>query len=243
MSSREPDITRREFKHGKVAYGFHWNKTHHERLGKHEGDLASLWAHMITITLGKVPSEPFSDPFYARASSLKLPKMNAAKRAALRNRFFRTGSVTRLIDSDLIDKLREYHRATNDLSYNADHKIVREFLYHDPSTIAIEVPVWSDRYRLSGHIDLLRFVGDTVEVCDYKPGPLQSIGNRFLEALPQIAAYGEMMAHHLAATLRSAFDAPLLPKIRCCIFDTHACWEFGAEMFVTLLESGKISGF
>ncbi|MHA2386121.1 MAG: PD-(D/E)XK nuclease family protein [Candidatus Thorarchaeota archaeon] len=243
MSSREPDIARREFKHGKVAYGFQWNKTHHEIMGKHEGDLAALWAHMINITSGKVPSEPFTDPFYARASSLKLPKMKSAKKAAMRNRLFRTESVKRFMDSDLIDKLRDYHRATNDLTYNADHKIVREFLYHDPSTIAIEVPVWSDRYRLSGHIDLLRFVGDTVEVCDYKPGPLQSTGNRFLDAMPQIAAYGEMMAHHLVGTLRSAFDAPLLPKIRCCIFDTHACWEFGAEMFVTLLESGKISGF
>jgi hypothetical protein len=243
MSSREPDIVGREFKHGKVAYGFQWNKTHHERMGKHEGDLASLWAHMTNVTSGKVPSEPFSDPFYGRASSLKLTKMNAAKKAAMKSRLFRIGSVKRFMDSDLISKLRNYHRATNNPSYNADHKIIEEFLYHDPNTIAIEVPVWSDRYRLSGHIDLLRFVGDTVEVCDYKPGPMQSTSNRFLESMPQIAAYGEMMAHHLAGTLRSALEAPLLPKIHCCIFDTHACWEFGAEMFVTLLESGKISGF
>ncbi|MHA2068325.1 MAG: PD-(D/E)XK nuclease family protein [Candidatus Thorarchaeota archaeon] len=243
MSSRESEITRREFKHGKVAYGFLWNKSNHESLGNHEGDLAALWAHLSSISSGKVPSEPFTDPFYARASSLKFPKMNAAKKAAMRNKLMRMGSVTRLSESDLIDKLREYHRATNDLSYSADHKIVREFLYHDPSTIAIEVPVWSDRYRLSGHIDLLRFVDDTVEVCDYKPGPLKSTGNRFLESMPQIAAYGEMMAHHLAGTLRSALNAPLLPKIRCCIFDTHACWVFGAEMYVTLVESGKISGY
>ncbi len=243
MSSKDPEITRREFKHGKVAYGFQWNRTHHENLGKHDGDLAALWAHLTTITSGKVPNEPFSDPFFARASSLKLPKMNAAKKAAMKNRFIRAGSVNRIEESDLIEKLRDYHRATNDLTYNADHKILREFLYNDPSTIALEVPVWSDRYRLSGHIDLLRYVGGTVEVCDYKPGPLQSTGNRFLESIPQIAAYGEMMAHHLAGTLRSALDAPLLPKIRCCIFDTHACWEFGAEMFVVLLESGKISGF
>lgn len=243
MSSREPEIARREFKHGKVAYGFQWNKTHHEMLGKYEGDLASLWAHLTTITAGKVPSEPFSDPFYARASSLRLPKMNASKRAAMKNRFFRTGALNLIPESDLIDKLREYHRATNDMSYTADHSIMKEFLYHDSSTIAVEVPVWSDRYRLSGHIDLLRFVKDTIEVCEYKPGPLDSTSKRFLESIPQIAAYGEMMAHHLASTLRSALNAPLLPKIRCCIFDTHSCWEFGAEMFVILLESSRISGF
>ena len=102
----------------------------------------------------------------------------------------------------------------------------------------LKVPVWSERYKVTGHIDLVRFVDGSIQVCDYKPGSLESTQRRFTDSLPQVAAYGEMMAHHLANTLRSALEAPLLPKIRCCIFDTHSCWHFGAEMFVQLYETG-----
>ncbi|MFW9800677.1 MAG: PD-(D/E)XK nuclease family protein [Candidatus Thorarchaeota archaeon] len=242
MTAGGDEIARREYRHGKVAYGFQWNKTHHEILGKNEGDLASLWAHLTLISSGRVPSEPFTDPFYARSSGLKLTKMKAARRVALRKRLIRAGSVVQSIENDLVQRIREYHRARNELSYSADHGILKEFLHRDPDTIAIEVPVWSDRYRLSGHVDLIRYVDGRIQVCDYKPGPLDSTPNRFLESLPQVSAYGEMMAHHLAGTLRSALNAPLLPNIQCCVFDSHSCWEFGAEMFVTLLESGHLTG-
>jgi hypothetical protein len=144
------------------------------------------------------------------------------------------GLITSKSESDLVSIIRDYHRATKSTNYSADHSIVEQFIHDDPLTIAVEVPVWSDQYRLSGHIDLLRFVDSHIQVCDYKPGPLDSAQNRFLESLPQVSAYGEMMAHHLASTLRSAFDAPLLPRIQCCIFDTHSCWQFGAELFVNL---------
>jgi hypothetical protein len=120
--------------------------------------------------------------------------------------------------------------------------VLPDFLQEDSNSIAIEVPVFTERYRLSGHIDLVRFVDGHVQVCDYKPGPLDSTKKRFLESIPQVAAYGEMMTHHLAGTLRAALDAPFLPTVRCAIFDTHSCWHFGADMFVNLYESERISG-
>jgi len=239
----EPDeIVRREYRHGKVAYGFQWNKTHHEKLGSKEGDLASLWAHLSIISGGKFPSERFVDPFYVRSSTLKLPKMSSTKKVALRERLLRTGSVVRSMESSLVPKIREYHRNRDEMSYSADHGILKQFLNSDLDTIAIEVPVWSDRYKLTGHVDLIRYVDGKIQVCDYKPGSLESTANRFLHSLPQVSAYGEMVAHHLADTLRSALNAPLLPKVRCCVFDAHSCWEFGAELFVSLLESGYLEG-
>ncbi len=243
MSSENPEIARREYKHGKIAYSFQWNKTHHKELGKSEGDLASLWAHLTTIARGKIPENPFRDPFYTRASRLRLAKMSASKKVAFRRRMIAKGFIEHIPDSALVSMIREYHRNRNDLSYSADHSILKEFLVNDPQTIAIEVPVWSDRYQLSGHIDLIRFRDDTIEVCDYKPGKLDDTRKRFFESVPQVAAYGEMMTHHLASTLRVALDAPLLPKVKCCVFDTHSCWRFGAEMFITLLETGHLDGF
>jgi hypothetical protein len=136
--------------------------------------------------------------------------------------------------------LREYHLSRNDMSFSADHGILQDFLIHDPNTLAIEVPVWSERYGITGHIDLVRYIDGSIQISDYKPGSLESTKRRFLDSLPQVSAYGEMIAHHLAGTLRAALEAPLLPQIRCSIFDTHSSWHFGAELFVQLQAMGYI---
>ena len=243
MPQDTDDIVRRDYQHGRVAYAFQWNMSNHLVLGNKTGDLAALWAHLKTIQAGNVPEDFFTDPFYRRASRLRLVSMSKAAKVGFRKQLERTKAITQKVDDDLVLKLREYHRDLDDLSYSSDHGILKEFLYNDPNTLAIEVPVWSDRYNLTGHIDIIRFVDGCIQVSDYKPGPVESIKRRFLDSLPQVAAYGEMMAIHLAETLRAAIEAPLLPKIQCCIFDTHSCWRFGAEMFVQLKETGNLRDF
>ncbi|MHA1908651.1 MAG: PD-(D/E)XK nuclease family protein [Candidatus Thorarchaeota archaeon] len=242
MNRNDFEITRRDFKHGKVAYGFQWNRTNHEKFGKDSGDSASLWAHLSTVVSGKLPEEPFTNPFFVSASKLKLKQMSKAAKVNFRKKLERSGVLHSDVSHDLVVRLRDLHRARNDNTYRADHGIVADFLTTDPSSIAIEIPVWSNRYSLSGHIDLIRIVDGIVQVCDYKPGKLETTPNRFLTSIPQIAAYGEMISHHLASTLRSALDASLLPKVQCCIFDTHSSWHFGAEMFVRLHASKMITG-
>ena len=243
MPPNADDIVRRDYQHGRVAYAFQWNMSNHLVLGNKKGDLAALWAHLKTIQAGKIPEVLFNDPFYTRASRLRLAKMSKAKKVGFRKQLERTEAISQKVDDDLVLKLRDYHRSRNDRSYSSDHGILKEFLNNDPQTIAIEVPVWSERYRITGHIDLIRFVDGCIQVSDYKPGTLVSTKTRFLNSLPQVSAYGEMMAIHLAGTLRAALDAPLLPKISCSIFDTHSCWHFGAEMFVQLQETGMLRDF
>ncbi len=240
MNAHEPEIVRREFRHGKVAYRFHWNKSNHENIGNTSGDAASLWAHLNSIVQGKISEEPFTNPFYQKASSLRFKKMSKVAKVSFRKKLERSGLLRTDEESDLIQLLRALRRARSDGARRADHGILVEFLFKDPKSIAIEVPVWSNAYNLSGHIDLVRIVDDTVHVCDYKPGPLESTSRRFFDSIPQVSAYGEMLSHHLASTLRSALDAPLLPKVQCCIFDSHSSWYFGAEMYVTLLSTGML---
>jgi hypothetical protein len=211
------------------------------KIGHSEGDLASLWAHLSLIHSGKIPEQPFSDPFYTRASTLKLSNKKKSAKVRLRRKFMKSGILRRSLENDLVRKIREYHQSRNEKNYMMDHSILQDFLLKDPLSIAIEIPVWSDKYQITGHIDLLRFVRGKIQVCDYKPGTQTTTANRFLESLPQVAAYGELMAHHLANTLRPALNAPLLPKVECCIFDAHSCWSFGAELFITLQASGNIS--
>ncbi|MFW9805323.1 MAG: hypothetical protein ACFFFK_01180 [Candidatus Thorarchaeota archaeon] len=242
MPPAKNDILGRDFQHGKVAYGFQWNTAHHKSFGHNEGDLASLWAHLNSIMSGNVPANPFSDPFFTRASRLRFAEMSKSEKVGFRKKLKRTGTLEMHVDDDLVGMLRDFHRSKNDLSYSSDHSILKMFVLKDPHTIAIEVPVWSERYKLTGHVDLIRYVDGFIHVCDYKPGPLERTKSRFMDSIPQVAAYGEMITHHLANTLRSAFEAPLLPKIKCCIFDTHSCWHFGAELFVQLETMGKIAG-
>ncbi|TFG07116.1 hypothetical protein EU538_09225 [Candidatus Thorarchaeota archaeon] len=243
MTSDDSDIVGREYRQGKVAYGFQWNRSNHQALGNTQGDLAALWAHLESATRGTIPEIPFADPFYTRASSLKLVKMSPASHVGFRRRLMKSGNIRKSVDNDLVTMIRDFHRAIDDLSYCADHGILKEFLSKDPMTLAIEVPVWSDHYQLSGHIDLVRYSEAMIQVCDYKPGPLESTKKRFFDSLPQVSAYGEMMTYHLASTLRSALDAPILPRVSCCIFDSHSSWHFGSELFVTLEKTGKIDGF
>jgi hypothetical protein len=238
MPAGSDDIVRRDYQHGRIAYAFQWNVSNHHRFGNQTGDLAALWAHLKMIQAGKIPEALFSDPMFTRASRLRLMSMPQAKKVRFRKQLERLGSISSKVDDELVLMLREFHVCRNDLSYSADHGILQEFLLHDPQTIAIEVPVWSDRYNITGHIDLIRYVNGYIQISDYKPGSLESTKRRFLDSLPQVSAYGEMMAHHLAGTLRSALEAPLLPQIRCSIFDTHSCWHFGAELFVQLQAMG-----
>jgi hypothetical protein len=240
MPAGSDDIVRHDYQHGRIAYAFQWNVSHHLNLGNQTGDLAALWGHLKTIQAGKIPESLFSDPMFTRASRLRLVSMPQSKKVGFRRQLERLGSISFKVDDDLVQLLRQFHVSRNDLSFSADHGILQEFLIHDPRTIAIEVPVWSDQYNLTGHIDLVRYVDEHIEISDYKPGPLESTKRRFLDSLPQVSAYGEMMAHHLANTLRSALEAPLLPKISCSVFDTHSCWHFGAELFVQLQAMGYL---
>jgi hypothetical protein len=243
MPAGSNDIAKRDYQHGRIAYAFQWNVSNHLRLGNQTGDLAALWAHLQTIKAGKIPEALFSDPMFTRASRLRLINMPQAKKVGFRKQLERLGSISFKVDDDLVILLRQFHVSRNDLSFAADHEILNEFLLHDLNTIAVEVPVWSERYNITGHIDLIRYVDGQIQISDYKPGPLESTKRRFLDSLPQVSAYGEMMAHHLAGTLRSALEAPLLPKITCSIFDTHSSWHFGAELFVQLQAMGYLQDF
>ncbi|TFF92812.1 hypothetical protein EU546_07110, partial [Candidatus Thorarchaeota archaeon] len=128
MSAPSDEILRREFKHGKTAYGFQWNVSHHKKLGHDTGDLASLYAHLISIHRGEVPEEPFSDPVFTRASRLKLDLGSRPQKTALRLRLERAGDIRSPADSELVETIRQYHRDIGDQSYCADHGILSEFV-------------------------------------------------------------------------------------------------------------------
>jgi hypothetical protein len=141
MNDRSNDIVRCDFQHGKIAYAFHWNQSHHRGFGNELGDSAALWAHFTQIMNGNIPESYFRDPFYRRASSLRLKRRPAHVKVRLRKRLEKSGALTLSVDDDLVERIRELHRNRGDKSYRSDHSIVRDFLTVDCSSVAIEVPI------------------------------------------------------------------------------------------------------
>ena len=113
MNPRPDDILRREFQHGRIAYGFQWNIAHHKGLGHEEGDLSSLWAHLNSIHIGKVPERPFADPFYNRASKLRLSEMSAGQKVGFRKKLEREALV--MSKEMREEKEREFRIKVNDI--------------------------------------------------------------------------------------------------------------------------------
>ena len=73
---------------------------------------------------------------------------------------------------------------------NRQHDILQKyFLENDEFTIAAECPVWDLEKNILGHIDLIRLVGDKVELWDYKPN-----AHREKKAASQILRYRNLLA-------------------------------------------------
>ncbi len=112
--------------------------------------------------------------------------------------------------------------------YKSAHENVEVYLLeNDPSTIATEVPLWVEREELSstslsgcplghltGHVDVLRCVGDTLEIWDYKP-------NASLERF----AFGQVMLYALVMSIRTGVP---LSRIVCGYFDEKVAYAVKA---------------
>lgn len=90
-------------------------------------------------------------------------------------------------DNQIVELAKKANARGNGKS---QHDIIQNyFLVNDEFAIATEIPVWDQDKNVLGHIDLLRVVGDIVELWDYKP-------NAHLEkkAASQILRYRNMLA-------------------------------------------------
>lgn len=98
-------------------------------------------------------------------------------------------------------------------------------LEEDPCTVAAEIPIWWEREEmgafqkcfqptgpLTGHIDILRLCGDTIEVWDYKP-----------DAEIATTAGMQVLLYALVLAVRTGLP---LTQFRCGVFDTRTAWAF-----------------
>lgn len=72
---------------------------------------------------------------------------------------------------------------------------------------------------MTGHIDLVMIIGDTVFICDYKPLDTPFITSRisdsFINVVPQVASYGLIC--------KEKFN---LKKVYCVTFNSEGAWIY-----------------
>ena len=79
---------------------------------------------------------------------------------------------------------------------SAMHDTVQNYLIQkDPSTIAVEVPVYDE--ERSGFIDIVRFVNGRIQILDFKPNAHKE--NHF-KVLTQLTHYRKLLAKKLEAS-------------------------------------------
>lgn len=121
-------------------------------------------------------------------------------------------------------------------NYKTAHSNVELFLLeNDPSTVAVEVPLWlmpqeigsyektfNTDEPLTGHVDILRIEDNKIWVWDYKPN-----AEKEKHAAAQVFLYALMLSKRTAIPL-SFF--------RCGYFDENHAFVFSPERWQTLLQ-------
>ena len=112
--------------------------------------------------------------------------------------------------------------------YKSAHEDVEKFLLeNDPVAIASEVPIWLEPselpllgastvsgHGLTGHIDVLRCQGDTIEIWDFKP-----------KAASEASAALQVFLYALLLSTRTGIP---ISSFRCGYFDDEDAFEFMA---------------
>jgi len=204
-------IIRRSFRHNGIRYLFQWNLKHHRQFNQRHS--RSLWYALSTVAQGRIPLNAFESEAYKRASAFRL------KRSKTDDWFVSDLEDRGLLETNLEEeRFAEICRAVSTIPPGPRrHFTVQDYLVkNDPSTVAMEVPVWSGFLRLTGHIDLVRLTPRFIEVLDYKPE------GRFLYSMPQVALYSYLLA--------SCYPTIDMESIRCVSFNGKKAWGYHPDI-------------
>ncbi|MHA1917168.1 MAG: hypothetical protein ACTSUV_02515 [Candidatus Ranarchaeia archaeon] len=200
----DPLILTRIFRHGPIDYSFQWNLRNHLNEKKNQiGQI--LWNELKNIYKGEIPDFYFSKlSGFDRASTFKIKGFNRQEKEELESSLIERKLLEVYENHSLINNSKQ----TPDISHPS---VLSKLLREDPNSIAIETPVWSTNYLITGHVDLLRINKDSLEVIDYKPK------GDFFTSIPQISTYGLIIHEN--------YKIPL-EKIKCIAFNQKKAWVF-----------------
>ena len=94
------------------------------------------------------------------------------------------------------------------------HDIMQDYLiWNDDKTVAVEIPVYDDRYNISGHIDIIRIVNKRVQIVDFKPNAKKE---KHEKVGSQLSLYRELLSYNTGIDEKN---------IDCYFYDDVACYK------------------
>ena len=213
----------RVYIHRKIPYAFNWNENNHNQkvsqLFGNQNEIKRLSYFFNKIHHGDIPNNLFNSIDSPRISQFKIKGIKHTFLSSFSKKLIRQGIVSHL---DSQSKLPSYVQNVystfrkNEIKKIPGHEpVLKNILIKDRNSVAIEVPIWKEYEGkfITGHIDLVQIVNDTIIIADYKPE------GKFLVSLPQVAAYGLL--------IKSILN---LSKIKCVSFNKKEAWEFDPEI-------------
>jgi hypothetical protein len=231
------DVLRKKIVHRRITYLFQWNQSNHKLLMSNaptRDSASSLWRFLERVYNDDIPHEYFWRNDFKRASMMKLASIPKSNGVGLVYKLAREGLVNLESHSDLLSLVKKVS------SSSRSHGSVLSFLINfDPHAVSSETPVYDEKLKMTGHIDLVRITPTgNIQVLDFKPG-LKDV-DLFL-AMPQVATYGIL----LGKLLKDAQD-----HVECILFNTQESISFqpsllkrlpGSDVHQGLLRNGKKS--
>ncbi len=194
----------RRFNHGPIRYEFRWNTAHHKDVNN-SVITRRIWKFLEQILAGNFPQFYFSPlSGFRRASNQRIRGLYKPERLRLIQALKREGLVKEYTNHPLSNISREVLTSSHP-------DILTNLLRNDVSSIAIEVPVWSTKLKLTGHIDLIRIDESHIQITDYKPA------GDFLVTLPQITSYAATLLEHIPNLAQS---------VQCITFNKEKTWIY-----------------
>jgi hypothetical protein len=218
-------LKRKDFLHQNIRYSFHYHKTRLEKINQLSEDYEKLKKFLIEIYKGKIPNTLFNRKNIPRVSNFKLNGIKGAYIRSYSKQLIRSGKILKF-DADyklshfakeVYQNFRQYK-----LRENPGHDpILKNILIRDPTSIAIEVPIWKkvNGTYITGHIDLIKIEEENIKIVDYKPE-----GN-FLYSLPQVASYGLLF--------KSIFK---YDNVKCISFNKNHAWQYSPDILLNDLK-------
>jgi hypothetical protein len=225
LEKPSPKIIEKDMFHQNCRYTFKWVKYRHN-ITSQDTQSRILFQYLSKIAKSRYPKEYFNDGSVQRISQFRLNRLKRGIVAEIGKTLIRKGYITETLSIHNLTKIAKHlfaeHANAQKLKPSHDD-IQTRILKEDPYSIAMEVPIWGEPPVtpdiVTGHIDLLRLIDDSLYVVDYKPE------NNFMPSVPQVAFYGFLLQKNLN-----------LKNIKCASFSNKRIWEFQPDILNNIQE-------
>jgi len=189
LSGRFFMIKHRRFIHYKHPFDFKWNVSHNEQLLDFSEGRA-LYSFLNEIYLGHVPDYKFNSDNVKKASQFVLKNIRKEEIQILAKKLEIKGLIkskrNELLSKLTQDVFKRFEKPSKDI-------ILRYLLVKNENALAIQIPVWSDKEPVVGHIDLLLFNTDNKQtiIAELVKGDL------LIKYLPVLIKYMELLIERI----------------------------------------------